>query len=92
MTEGGKRNNLMREGVGEEDEEEERRRRWWRRKRRSESEARGMREERSWWGGKRYLRVKGRGTERAEERRAVREERVVVVTGSRETILVSPPK
>lgn len=90
MTEAGKRNNLKREGVGE--EEEERRRRWWRRKRRSLSEARGMREERSWWGGKRYLRVKGKGTERAEDRRAVREESVVVVTGSRETILVSPPK
>jgi hypothetical protein len=82
MTEAWKRNNLMREGVGE----EERLRRWWRNKRRSESEARGMREERSWWGGRRYLRVKGRGTERAEERRAV------VVTGSREMILVSPPK
>jgi len=58
MTEAWKRNNLMREGVGE----EERLRRWWRNKRRSESEARGMREERSWWGGRRSLRVKGRGT------------------------------
>lgn len=50
-----------------------------------------MREERSWWGGSRYLRVKGKETERVEDRRAVREERVVVVVGLRQMILVSPP-